>query len=133
MAWRRYPGKYGNKKTYAYGIKFDSKHEASRYVELMLMQDKGLIHGLELQKKYVLIPAQYEKSDEVYQKGPQKGKPKPGKLIEREVCYLADFDYYTAEGEHIVEDTKSEATKTKDYILKRKMMLWVHGIQIKEV
>ena len=133
MAWRRYPNKYGNKKTFAYGIKFDSKHEAQRYVELMLMQDAGLIHDIELQKKFVLIPAQYEESDEVYKKGPKKGQKKRGQLLEHEAAYYADFAYYTKDGAYVVEDAKSEGTRTKEYRLKRKLMLSVHGIRIQEV
>ena len=53
-----------------------------------------------------------------------------GKLLEREVSYVADF-VYTENGKRIVEDTKG--FKTKDYIIKRKLMLHVHGIRIKEV
>lgn len=52
------------------------------------------------------------------------------KLIERGVYYIADFVYYR-DGEYIVEDTKG--VRTKDYIIKRKLMLYVHGIKIKEV
>ena len=129
--WRRYPSKYGNSKTYVCGIQFDSKHEAEEYLHLKSLQNFGRIKNLELQKKYVLVPAQYEQTGEVYTKGKHKGEPKRGKLIEREVAYYADFDYYTANGEHVVEDAKG--MKTKDYIIKRKLMLWVHGIRIKEV
>ena len=129
--WRRYPTKYGNSKTYVDNIQFDSKHEAERYIKLRFMKDKGMLHDLQLQKKYVLVPAQYEKSTEVYTKGKHKGEPKQGKLIERELSYYADFDYYTADGEHVVEDAKG--MKTKEYIIKRKLMLWVHGIRIREV
>lgn len=129
--WRRYPSKYGNSKTYVGGIQFDSKHEAEEYLHLKSLQNFGRIKNLELQKKYVLVPAQYEQTGEVYTKGKHKGEPKRGKLIEREVAYYADFDYYTADGEHVVEDAKG--MKTKDYIIKRKLMLWVHGIRIKEV
>lgn len=131
MNWRRYPTKYGNKKTVAHGIQFDSKHEADVYMELRIMQEQGLIHDLKLQEKYVLIPAQYETSNEVYKKGAHKGEPKKGKLIEKEVSYLADFDYYTKEGDHVVADAKG--FRTKEYILKRKMMLYIHGIRIMEV
>lgn len=131
MGRMRYPTKYGNRKTIIDNITFDSKHEAERYIELRFMKDKGMIHNLELQKKYVLIPAQYEQTGEVYTKGKHKGEPKQGKLIERELSYYADFDYYTADGEHIVEDAKG--MKTKDYIIKRKLMLYLHGIKIREV
>lgn len=131
MAWRRYPTKYGNRKTIIDDIEFDSKHEAERYLELRFMQDKGIIHDLELQKKYLILPAQREVTTEVYTKGPHKGEPKLGKVIEKEIAYYADFDYYTADGEHVVEDAKG--VRTPEYIIKRKLMLWVHDIRIREV
>ena len=53
-------------------------------------------------------------------------------MIERPVKYIADFSY-TKDGETVVEDVKSAATKTPEYILKRKMMLWEFGIEVKEV
>ena len=131
MRYYRKRNKYGNRKTSYDGIVFDSKHEAHRYSELKLMQEEGLINGLELQKKYLLLEAQYEPSTEVYKRGIHKGEPKKGKLIEHEVAYYADFDYYTADGKHVVEDTKG--VKTKEYIIKRKMMLKIHGIRIQEI
>ena len=131
MAWRRSATKYGNSKTYLYGIKFDSKHEAQRYLDLKLLEDRGIIHDLRLQVKYELVPAQREASNEVYTKGEHKGEPKQGKIVEREVAYYADFDYYTEDGLHVVEDAKG--MKTKEYIIKRKLMLWRHGIRIREV
>ena len=132
MAWRNYrrggTGKYHNHKVEHDGEKFDSAKEYRRYCELKLMEKAGMIHGLERQKKFVLIPAQRE-PDTVGKRG---GKHK-GKLIEREVVYYSDFFYYTKEGDAVVEDVKSEATKTPQYILKRKLMLHVHGIRIREV
>lgn len=132
MAWRNYrrsgTGKYHNHKIERDGEKFDSAKEYRRYCELKLMEKAGMIHGLERQKKFVLIPAQRE-PDTVGKRG---GKHK-GKLIEREVVYYSDFFYYTKEGDAVVEDVKSEATKTPQYILKRKLMLHVHGIRIREV
>ena len=62
--------------------------------------------------------------------GPKGGK-KPGKVIEREVSYVADFMYGTKDGKLIVEDVKG--IRTKEYILKRKMLLHFYGIRIKEV
>lgn len=129
MAWRT-QSKYGNKKVFAYGIKFDSKKEAERYMELKFLQEKGLIQDLQLQKKYILIPAQYTLTNEVYRSGKNKGQKKKGKLLEREVSYYADFDYYE-DGEHIVEDTKG--VRTKEYVIKRKLMLYVHGIKVREI
>ena len=67
----------------------------------------------------------------LYTKGKNKGQPKRGKLLERECAYYADFDYYTKSGMHIVEDTKG--VKTKEYIIKRKLMLFLNKIQIREI
>lgn len=122
--------KYKNTKINVDGMTFDSKKEAKRYQELSLLQKAGEISGLQTQVRYVLIPAQREVSDEVYTKGANKGKYKPGKLLERECTYVADFVYYK-DGEVVVEDTKG--FRTKDYIIKRKLMLYVHHIRIKEI
>lgn len=122
--------KYNNKKIEVDGMTFDSKKEANRYKELSLLQKAGKISGLRTQVSYVLIPSQREVSDEVYTRGENKGKNKPGKLLERECTYVADFVYYK-DGEVIVEDTKG--FRTKEYIIKRKLMLYVHHIQIKEI
>ena len=110
--------KYGNKKTYVDGIKFDSKKEANRYIELKTLLLAGKITGLELQKSYVLIPAQYLNIN---------GKRK---CIERPLKYVADFVYHQ-DGKTVVEDVKGR--KTPAYIIKRKLMLWVNGIKISEV
>ena len=110
------PRKYGNQKTARSDMEFDSRKEADRWDELFLLQRGGIIKDLERQVKFVLIPAQYEN----------------GKLIERAVTYIADFVYTdTKTGKKVVEDTKG--MRTKEYILKRKMMLYLRGIRIKEV
>lgn len=121
--------KYHNKKIKVDGIIFDSKKEAVRYKELKILEKAGIIHDVQRQVKYVLIPAQYEPTSSVYVKGNNKGKPKKGKLIERECAYYADF-VYIENGETVVEDTKG--VKTPEYIIKRKLMLYVHNIKIKE-
>lgn len=122
--------KYRNRSVTVGGIQFDSQKEANRYRELVLLERAGRIQGLERQVKFVLIPAQREFCNEIYAKGKKKGCFKPGKLLEKELSYVADF-VYTENGKQVVEDTKG--FKTKDYIIKRKLMLWVHGIRIKEV
>lgn len=123
--------KYRSKKVKVDGISFHSKKEATRYKELKQLERAGEISDLRLQVKYVLIPAQREWTDEKYTKGRKKGCLKPGKVVERECVYIADF-VYTVPGQGvIVEDTKG--FRTKEYIIKRKLMLYVHGIQIKEV
>lgn len=123
--------KYHNKKITIDGLMFDSKKEAKRYQELKALEKAGVIYGLRTQVKYLLIPAQHELTDEVYIKGKNKGDPKKGKLLERECAYYADFVYSTKGGELVVEDTKG--MRTPDYIIKRKLMLYVHGIRIAEV
>ena len=137
MAWRgnyrsynwNGTSKYRSEKASVDGITFDSRKEANRYKELRLMESAGEIRNLRLQEKYVLIPAQREE-DSVG----SRGGIKKGKVIERECAYLADFTYEDAKtGETVVEDTKSPATRTTEYIIKRKLMLYVHGIRIKEV
>lgn len=108
--------KYHNKQTTFNGIEFDSKKEAQRYAELLLLQRAGEITDLQRQKKFLLIPSQ--RID--------------GKVVERECAYYADFVYYEKRsGNLVVEDTKG--MRTKDYIIKRKLMLQIYGIQIKEV
>ena len=127
----RFKNKYYNVKTKTMdGLVFDSTKEAQRWEQLLLLQRAGKITELRRQVAYELIPAQYE----TYPRYSKKGdRLKDGKrLLERKVEYLADFVYTDAEtGENIVEDAKG--MKTKDYIIKRKLMLAVHGIRIKEV
>lgn len=125
--------KYGNRKTRTSdGILHDSRKEALRWQQLLLLERAGEITDLKRQVEFILIPDQREPSTEVYQKGEKKGMPKEGKLLERKVVYVADFVYNdTRRGERVVEDTKG--VKTKDYIIKRKLMLYIHHIKIKEI
>ena len=106
--------KYGNRKVVRDGIEFDSIKECQRYCELKLMQRAGVISDLQLQVPFELIPAQ--RID--------------GKVVERAVTYVADF-VYKQNGQTVVEDTKGY--RTSEYIMKRKMMLFFHGIRIVEV
>lgn len=122
--------KYHNKKYMRDGILFDSRKEARRYVELKAMQNAGIIQDLQIQFKFVLIPTQREESNEVYKSGKNKGKLKAGKLLEKECSYIADFVYWE-NGKIVVEDAKG--MRTKEYIIKRKLMLYIHGIRIREV
>lgn len=119
--------KYRNTKTVIDGITFDSKKEARRWKELRLLEDAGEIKDLKRQVRYELIPTQKE-PDTIGSRG---GTIK-GKVIERKVEYIADFVYVdTKTGETVVEDTKG--IRTPDYKIKRKLMLWVHGIRIQEI
>ena len=106
--------KYHAKKVTYNGITYDSKKEAKRHAELLLLERAGAITELRTQVRYELLP-------------PQRID---GKVVERPVFYIADFQY-KQDGKTVVEDTKG--MKTKDYIIKRKLMLLVHGIKIKEI
>lgn len=112
--------KYNNKKVVVNGITYDSKKEYQRHCDLMLMERAGLISNLQRQVKYELIPTQ--RID--------------GKVVERPISYIADFVYHK-DGGLVCEDVKgyrdpSSAGYAK-FVLKRKMMLWIHGIRITEV
>ena len=106
--------KYRNRAVTLNGDKFDSHKEARRYGELVLLERAGHISDLKRRVRFELIPSQYV----------------DGKCVERAVHYVADFVYWK-DGIKIVEDTKG--VRTKDYIIKRKLMLYIHGIRIKEV
>jgi len=111
--------KYGAKKVIVDGIAFDSQKEARRWCELKLLERAGEIYDLQRQVPFVVIPVQ---------------KDERGKVIERECKYVADFVYKNKGSlRSVVEDVKSPATRTKEYIIKRKLMLYRNGIRIKEV
>lgn len=99
--------------------KYDSKKEKHRVDLLKLLEKQGEISNLKEQVKFELIPSQYEVIN---------GKKR---CLEKSCSYIADFTYCDVYGNFIVEDTKG--FRTKDYIIKRKLMLSVHGIRIKEV
>lgn len=105
--------KYKNKHLVWDGMEFDSQKEAMRYRELSLLQKAGEISDLRRQVRYELIPSQRIQ----------------GKVVERPIFYIADF-VYTTGGKEVVEDCKG--VKTPAYIIKRKLMLYVHGIRIRE-
>lgn len=117
MIWRKSKtSKYRSIKTKLDGKTFDSRKEARRYAELKLQQKAGLIEELETQVTFELLPTQ-RKAD---------GK------AEKCVRYIADF-VYLKNGRRIVEDVKSEITRKKpDYVIKRKLMLHVHKIELNE-
>ncbi len=121
--------KYKSKKVQIDGIIFDSKREANRYIELRLMEKAGEIQDLQLQVKFILIPSQYEYVPRYSEKTGKRLKDKKV-CIEKECAYIADFTYLK-NGIFVAEDTKG--FRTKEYIVKRKLMLYVHGIRIKEI
>ncbi len=103
--------KYHNRKTIIDGIPFDSAKEGQRYLELKMLQRAGKIRDLSMQVEFELIPKQ---------------------AGERACKYKADFVYHMADtGKMVVEDVKGK--RTREYIIKRKLMLWRHGIRIVEV
>lgn len=126
--------KYNTKKVTVNGITYDSKKEARRHAQLLEMEQNGEISDLRRQVKFDLIPAQYE----TYERYGKKGQRlKDGKrCIEKGCSYVADFVYKKNEN-LVVEDTKGYRNPSTAgyayFVLKRKLMLWVHGIQIKEV
>jgi hypothetical protein len=110
--------KYNNTKIEHNGLIFDSKKEYNRYLYLKSLEDKGIINNLELQKPYELIPAQ---------------KLSNGK-VERAAKYIADFAYMDGL-RPVVEDVKGmrKGQAYALFVLKRKLMLQVHGIEIVEI
>lgn len=119
---RKGRNKYGAKRVGGHA----SKKEHHRSATLQMMQRAGIIANLREQVKYELIPAQYGEC----------GKDFKGRitrlLLERACSYIADFVYTDCKtGQIIVEDTKG--MRTREYVIKRKLMLYIHGIRIKEV
>lgn len=115
-------------------LRFDSRKEARRYDELVLMERAGQIRDLRLQADFTLQEA-YTTSQ--------------GKRV-RAIRYRADFTYRKEvceveydeagkerarryEGVLVVEDVKSRATRTKEYMMKRKLMFDRFGIEIQEI
>lgn len=97
--------KYNNTKTEVDGIKFDSKKEANRFLELKMLEKTGVIKNLERQKRFLVVPKTKD---------------------ENAVYYVADFVYEQDE-KKICEDVKSEATrKDKTYIIKRKLFKYLY-------
>ena len=112
--------KYRNRKTEIDGILFDSAKEARRYQELKLLERAGFVKDIQLQVPFELMPSQ---------------KNNEGKVVERKVSYYADFVYQQRTGNEwktVVEDVKSEGTKTEVFRLKKKLMRFVHGIEVQE-
>ncbi len=109
--------KYRAKKTICNGETFDSRKEAARYRELLLLEKAGKISNLRRQVKFELLPKQTDEN---------------GKCIEKACTYKADFVYRDNElNREIVEDVKG--MRTDVYKIKRKLMLYMRGIRISEV
>lgn len=106
--------KYHNKKVIYNDIKFDSIREKNRYIKLKEMEDQGIIHSLELQKKYVL-----------------QDKFKLNNKTIREISYIADFYYIDSEGNEHVEDVKG--LRLDVYKIKKKLFEYKYKIPIEEI
>ena len=107
-------------------LRFDSQKEARRYEELATLERAGKIRDLRMQVDFTLQEA-YTDTE--------------GRRV-RAIRYKADFTYMKQsfvdrDGEWqwalVVEDVKSRATRTKEYILKRKLMKERFNIDIQEV
>lgn len=118
--------KYNARKVKVDGIVFASQKEADRWRELQLLERAGKITELRRQVPFLLIPTQREFCSEI----DKKGRFKKGKVIERKCSYYADF-VYMQNGKQIVEDAKGK--RTDEYVIKRKLMLFLQGIRIQEV
>ena len=107
--------KYKNKKVIYDGIKFDSNREMAYYIKLKMLEEKGIIKDLELQKVYELQPS-FKVNGKTYQK----------------ITYRADFSYISVEDNKLhVIDVKG--FKTEVYKLKKKMFAYKYGIEIEEI
>ena len=122
--------KFNARKISIDGIDFDSKKEGRRYEQLKALEKAGVISDLELQKSFELIPNITE-PDTV---GP-RGGVKPGKVLERKVCYIADFCYRDRDGKTIVEDVKGckFGSAYAVFKIKKKLMRWRFDIEVKEI
>lgn len=109
---------------------FDSKKEYRRWGILKDAESRSAIINLQRQVPYLLVPTQYE--DVLVQlKTKQKTKRR---RVEAPISYKADFQYNLPDGSLVVEDVKSKATrKLPEYIIKRKLMLYVYGIKLTEI
>lgn len=109
--------------------KFDSKLEFDRFKYLHALEKEKKISNLQMQVDFELIPSQVYEKGEVMPNGAMAYK----KRKMRGTKYIADFTY-EFNGVTIVEDTKSNITKKKpEYRIKKKLMLYVHNILVKEV
>lgn len=107
--------KYHNKKIEVDGMKFDSKKEYKRFIELQELEKKGIIRNLERQKKFCIVPKT--------------------ETVKRARFYLADFYYIDENGWKVIEDVKSPCTaKEPLYRLKRDLILWQYpDIDFREI
>lgn len=130
MSFGRKFGKYNAKKSEYNGMSFDSKKEMERYIELEKLQEEGKICKLQRQVKFELIPVQKEHYEVVKQLKTKVKVEKKERVVEHPCVYVADFVYMGYDNKWVVEDSKG--IRTKEYKIKKKLMLYVYGIRIKE-
>ena len=125
--------KYHSRKITKDGEVFDSVKEYRRWCELKLLERAGAITELNRQVRFELFPAQYEPFERYSEKTGKRLKDGQ-RCIEKSVFYVADYTY-NRNGELVVEDTKGyrKGTAYDVFVLKRKLMLYFHGIRIREV
>lgn len=133
--------KYNNQGIYIDGMHFDSRLEGKRYEVLRDAAKRGEISNLRRQVEYELIPKQ---TRPVAFRLKTKAKV-VDRVVERPCIYRADFVYDKVDfwgiAQTIVEDTKGKSfgrgkhfsTETKDFIIKRKLMLWLYNIRVRIV
>lgn len=133
MAWNRRNKFHAVKITTPDGV-FDSKKEYKRWQELLLLQKAGEITDLRRQVEFELIP-EHRAQDYI---GPRGGVHK-GRVIEKKCVYKADFVYREVlpfgtidEFPVVVEDVKG-VVDLPVFVIKRKLMYHLYGIQIKVV
>ena len=137
--------KFNNKKVETPEGVFDSKGEWQRWLFLKEAERRGEISNLRRQVKYTLIPTQY-RTEIVHLKTKDK---EVKRVAEREVTYTADFVYEKPTNrtfnvslldevvgfghfmETVVEDFKGFPNDR--WPLKKAMMLYFHGVAIREV
>lgn len=113
----RLPGKkskYRNVRVQVDGIWFDSKKEAKRYSELIILERENSIASLIVHPVFEF------------------------KIEGRHICsYEGDFSYWVADGDSgpygkpVIEDVKGH--RTREYLIKKKLMKAVYGIDIVEI
>lgn len=114
--------KYNSRKVIYKNHTFDSQKEFRRFTELELLLKSSEINHLECQPKFEVVPA-LRMPDTIG----KRGGIKKGKTIENAVYYYADFMYWDNQKQKwVVEDVKSEATKTQSYIIKRKLFRQIY-------
>ena len=110
--------KYFSKKVIIDGIKFDSKKESEYYQKLKILEKKGIIKDLELQKEYIL-----------------QDKFKINNKTRRKITYRADFSYITTEDDklHVVDVKSPYTAKNELYRIKKKLFEYKYGIELEEI